>query len=264
MVEQQKWALITGASSGLGEEFSKQLAAKGYYLVVVARRAQKLEELKNYCYKNYQVGVEVITEDITQEGVVEKIRSQIESKGIKISLLINNAGVGFYGEFQKMSTLKNQQTIQLNISSLTDMLLKFIPHMLSHGQKSHICNVASVAGYIPVPQFAVYSGTKAYVQTFSECVAQELGGTNISVSTLSPGGVITEFSVHAGQVVKSNRGMMTCAQVVEEALRGIFNRKRRIIPGFLNKFLVKISHLMPMSFKVFLSGKVMASNVNPG
>lgn len=256
------FALITGASSGIGEEYARQLAQKGHNILLIARREDRLHKLKEELKNKYPtIQIDFLAQDLTDKNAAQTILSWVQSKHRIVTILINNAGCGYYGPFVEGTKDQHDQTIALNIQSIVDISYCFIPHMLEHKQASYLCHVASMAGYIPVPQFAVYSGTKSFVHSFSECLASELKKSNINVSTLSPGGVYTEFSQHAGQDVKSANGMMYPKEVVSYALDKMFKGKRRFIPGLLNRILVIIARFLPKTLLVELSGSVMAKNV---
>ncbi len=256
------FALITGASSGIGEEYAKQLAQQGCNLLLIARRGERLTKLKHDLEaKHPSIEIDFLVQDLTEKDAAQKIYSWVTTNNRWVTILINNAGSGSFGPFIENNLIEYRKMIALNVQSIVDIATFFVPHMLEHKQSSYLCHVASMAGYIPVPQFAVYSGTKAFVQSFSECLASEVKNTNIKVSTLSPGGVFTEFSQNAGQKVKSAKGIMYPKEVVQYALQQMYKGKRRFIPGLLNRILVFTTRFLPKTLMVELSGKVMRQSV---
>ncbi len=186
-------ALITGASSGIGKEFSRLHAAQGGDLVVVARRQHALEELQRELEDQHQVSVLCIAADLTQPESPQCIVDQLEQKGIEIDVLINNAGFGGHGKFHQREWSADQEMIQLNVMALTELTRRIIPGMVKR-HRGKILNVASTAAFLPGPLQAVYYATKAYVLSFSQAIAQELQDENISVTALCPGPVKTEFA----------------------------------------------------------------------
>lgn len=258
----QSLALITGASSGIGEEYAKQLAQRGYSLLLVARREDRLKALKQELETRYpKIEIHYLSQDLLVHDASEQVLRWVQDHNWSVTLLVNNAGSGIYGYFQDNTLQEHHQTISLNVLSVIDLTHVFVKHMLSHGKPAFICNIASLGGYIPVSQFSVYSGTKAFVIAFSEALASELKNTNIHVFTLSPGGVYTEFSQHANQDIKSSRGMMSPEAVVRFGLNKMFNRNRREVPGLLNKLLLFVFQFLPTTFAVDLSAKIMEGNV---
>ena len=186
-----KYTLITGASSGMGEEFAKQLARKGNSLILVARSENKLlafaEELKT----RHAIDVQVINQDLAQLDSAEKVFQACQEKGLEVDFLINNAGVGLIESFEKHNLHEIQEMLNLNILTLTKLTYLFIPQLkTNHGT---ILNVASQAAFQPIPYMSAYSATKAYVLNFTEGLRVELESSGIRVCTLCPGPTYTKF-----------------------------------------------------------------------
>jgi len=194
----QNTALITGASSGIGKELAIYHASKGGDLVLVARREEALNKLKEKLEATYKVEVSVIVADLSESNSAADIFKSTEDAGIEIDILINNAGFGGHGNFDERDLLKDQAMMQVNIVSLVNLT-----HMYLQGMKKRnwgkILNVASTAAFLPGPLQAVYYATKSFVVSFSQAIAQELSSTSITVTALCPGTVATEF-VKAGDL----------------------------------------------------------------
>ena len=260
-----KWAFITGASSGIGKSFAEQLAQKGYHLVLLARRKERLEQLKKEVKISHpNLKVEVIVQDLTEDNCIQKIDLSLKALNIQIELLINNAGIAYFELFEKTTLEQKLATIHLNVIACTKLLHYFTGHMMDHKKQSYVCTIASLAGYIPVGNLGVYSATKAYLNSLSETLSTEFKNKSISFTSISPGGVSTEFSEKANQDVnqKAQSGMMTSDEVVRQSIKAIFNNKRRLIPGFLNKFSFLLFTVSPRSFAVDLAYKVMSKSVS--
>jgi short-subunit dehydrogenase len=190
-------ALITGASSGIGMEFARIHASKGRDLVIVARRGDALNALKKELEEDYSIIVEVIEMDLMLPQAAQQLYKRIIEKNIEIEYLVNNAGLGGYGKFHERDLQKEMDMIQLNIVALTELTHLFLPGMIRRN-KGKILNTASTAGFMPGPLQTVYFATKAFVVSFSQGIAQELKGKNITVTALCPGPVQTGFEEAAG------------------------------------------------------------------
>ena len=192
-----KTALITGASTGIGKEFSKIHASKGGNLVVVARNEEKLIQLKNELEHQYKIKVTVISKDLTQPNASKEIYENIKNLGIEINYLINNAGFGGLGKFHERTLTDDLAMINLNIVALTSLTRLFIPDFVKKNS-GKILNVSSTASLMPGPLQAVYFATKAYVTSFSNAISEELHDTNVTVTNLMPGATETEFGRISG------------------------------------------------------------------
>lgn len=186
-------ALITGASTGIGADLARLHAQKGGDLVLVARRQEKLEALKNELEAANNINVTLFVQDMEKMDAAKAIFEFTESNGIQVDKLINNAGFGGHGFFHERPLDREEAMIQLNITALTSLTHYYLPGMIKRGNGS-VLNVASTAGFLPGPLQAVYYATKAYVLSFSQAIAQELGNTGVTVTALCPGPVETEFA----------------------------------------------------------------------
>ena len=186
-------ALITGASAGIGREFARQLAGRAQSLILIARRDERLNELRDELNQQYpNLAVSVRKTDLADLAHLNELLAWLDHERIDVDLLINDAGLGDSGAFARSHPVRNEQMILVNIVALTTLTRHLLPQMIAkrHGG---ILNVSSSAGFLPIPDFAVYAATKAYVTSFSEALRAELRGTGVSVCALCPGPVHTEF-----------------------------------------------------------------------
>lgn len=261
---QSKRALITGASSGLGKDFALKLAKRGAHLILAARRTEHLNQLADEIRSIYQVEVEIVTIDLTQDNAAQILFEAATREGKTVDMLINNAGAGPFRSFLDATTSDHERVLKLNALSLTSLCHLFGKHMISHGKQSWILNVASVASYQPVPRFGVYCATKSYVRFLSEIIHTELKGTNVSVSCLCPGGTATEFLVANNQTPSSfgKWSLMRSDAVVDLAIRKTFSGKRVIIPGMMNKIACTLAKVLPNNLNLWMTGKLMTLGVS--
>jgi len=258
-----KWALITGASSGLGADFARQLSQKGMNVIIVARREERLNKLKDELLKKYNNQVEVIVADLASEqGPKDAFDKAIQGKQIQV--FINNAGNGSFGGFLDRNLDEYLRTIDLNIKALTKFAYYFIEHASEHGLPSYLGNIASIAAYQAVPRFGVYTGSKKYVRDLSETLAFEFRGTNISVTCISPGGTYTEFMDASGQVLKGpgRSSMMSSEKVVRIGLKALFNKRPAVVTGFMNNIICFMPRLLPASWVMAISHFAFSMSVD--
>jgi uncharacterized protein len=239
-----KTALITGSSGGMGEEFANQLAGRGVNLVLVARRADKLAELRTKLLElNPGLKVDVISADLSVPGSAGEIASKVRELGRRIDILINNAGVGLHGQFADQEQERNAAQIQLNCGTLVDLAALFLPTMLQ-AKYGLIINVASTAAFQPIPGMAVYGATKAFVLSFTEALWQETKGTGVRVLTLCPGATETEFFARAGEEFMTS-GRQTPKQVVDTALAAVDKSTPTVVSGWKNALLASSYRFTP-------------------
>lgn len=252
-------AVITGASSGIGEAFAYNLASQGVNLIIAARRTEHLNHLAKKLTEKFHVSVEVCTLDLNDTDAPEKLLQFATHDGHHVDLLINNAGAGPYRNFLSTSLEEHQKIIQLNLVSLTALCHKFARHMVEKKTPAYILNVASVASYQAIPKFAVYCGTKSYVRIFSEIFNYEMKDTNVSISCLCPGGTKTEFlDVNNQKTSKSgDRFLMDPAKVAAIGLDGVFKKKPVIIPGLFNKLSSFAPRFFSSRMNMMMSARVM-------
>ena len=252
-MDQNKWALITGASSGIGMALAFRFAKEGWHLVLVARDAARLSALSEIIESDFCVRTFVIKKDLTLPDAPKEIFNQLDLNGIRIDALINNAGAGVCGLFSYMPDEPISQMVHLNVLAVTSLSKLAVQHMSQTGGGS-ILNVASTGSYQPGPYIAVYYATKAYVLSFSQALRKELKKTGIEVSTLCPGSTATEFSKRAGKA--DIKGAMSPDQVANCAYKGLMKGKAVIIPGARNKFFIVVSKLLPGSVSAAIVARI--------
>ncbi len=242
-------AVITGASSGLGAEFARQLAPHAAELVLVARREDRLKQL---ACELERPGLKIITKkvDLANAEEVAAFEEWIRNSGLRVNFLINNAGLGDYGRFDEGSWEKIRQMLEVNITALTRLTHAMLP-ILKEEKQAAILNVASVAGMTPLPKMAVYAATKSYVISFSEALRAELRDTGVRVTVLCPGPVSTEFGSVAVRpngepVVAPEVFRMPADKVVARALGAVERDCARVIPGWFLAFVMLLTAAMPM------------------
>ena len=230
--------MITGASSGLGEEFARQLAPCCDQMILIARREDRLLDLASDLKEvNPHLDVLHFAVDLIDREARANFIQLIEDHGACPDLLINNAGMGDYGEFSQADWPKLEQMLELNVNALTHLTHALLPAMCESGD-GDIINVSSLASVIPIPDFAVYAASKAYVTSFSEALRMELKDHNINVLAVCPGPVHTEFGKTAmrgddkNKIPGSEFFYTAKSQVVSEALAGLISRKARVYPGW--------------------------------
>jgi short-subunit dehydrogenase len=256
--------VITGASSGIGKAMVRTFARNGHPVLAVARREGRLLALCQEMADNHKATAHCLALDITSQGATQTLYEEAVRIFGKVHVLINNAGMSPYQEFQELDSRHLCQILALNIQSLTELCHLFLPHMLAHGEPSHVVNVGSVGGYAPLPKFSVYTGTKHYIRVFTNLLYYEYRGSNIQVSALHPGGTLTEFPALAGQRVKkfAQRNMMTPEQVAEKAYPAILKGKRVIVPGAMNQLAVLMGKMLPFPLAIRIMAFIYTQSVD--
>ena len=248
------YALITGASSGIGECFARALAPRGWNLVLTARSQEKLEGLARDLSGRHAVRIEPVPTDLGVEGAAGQLVQVLRARGLEIDLLINNAGFGAQGEFWKLPLERQSEMLRLNIQALVELTHELVPAMVErrHGA---IINVSSTAGFQPVPYTTVYSATKAFVTSFSMALEEELARYGVKVVTLCPGGTRTNF-FDAGQYRRRSLpgGLQAPEKVVERALKALDRGGGLVIPRWLNKLSIESQRLVPRRLVVKIAG----------
>ncbi len=237
--------LITGASGGLGENFAEIFAEKGYNLVLIARSEDKLKQIAQNLENKYNIKTTVLAQDLSQPKSAEKIYNEVKNQGIEVDVLINNAGFGKIGAFvdEKLSTLT--EMLNLNVTTLTELTALFLPEMLKRNQ-GKILNIASTAGLQSIPNFGVYSATKAYVLNFTEALHYELKDTNIAVTALCPGPTHTGFAKRANaEKLSFFKNGMNSKEVAKIGYNALMNNKMYKIAGLMNTFVAYFARLFP-------------------
>ena len=244
-------ALITGASAGLGAEFARQLAGRASTMVLVARRADRLEQLREeVTARNPQLKVHVRAADLGDAQQVRELADWVEREGIAVDLLINNAGVGDRGSFATSKIDRVTAMLDVNVVALTLLTRALLPAMRAR-RRGAVLNVSSCASFLPMPGFAVYAATKAYVTSFSDALGGELHGSGVTVTALCPGPVHTEFDTVALRPDEPAQKApeftyVSAEEVVRVALEGVEQDRARVIPGVVMKAAMAVVRLMPI------------------
>jgi short-subunit dehydrogenase len=239
-------AIITGASSGIGRDFAELFARDGHDLLLVARRRDALESLARSLSDRYGVACDAFPADLARRLDREHLAVRVRSFDERIVALVNNAGIGTHGYFHETDLERELEIIDVNVAAVTHLAKMVLPGMLARGH-GRIVNVSSVAAFQPGPLMAVYYASKAYVQSFSEALAEEVAGTGVTVTALCPGPTVTEFQAQAGIHADAPAGgaaRMTSREVAEAGYRGASNGKRVVVPGLGNKVVVLANRLL--------------------
>ena len=240
-------ALITGASSGIGLEIASAAARDGYDLVLVSRNRERLESVGRGLAEHYGVRVSVIARDLADPAAPAELEAELSGRRIAVDVLVNNAGIGFYGFFAKTPIEDEARTIEVNVLALTRLTKAFLGGMMER-RRGRILNVASTAAFQPGPLMAVYYATKAYVLSFSEALASETAGTGVTVTTLCPGPTVTEFQSRAGfrPLLRLKSPLVSsAAEVARAGWDGMKRGRRLVVPGLVNKILVQAERIAP-------------------
>jgi short-subunit dehydrogenase len=255
---QGKTALVTGASSGLGVAFARQLAAMGANLVITARRADNLAALARELEERHKIAVTVLPLDLSEPGAAEKLHAETEGKGHPVDILINNAGGGLHQHFADAPWEKLARQIQLNVVALTELTHLFVSAMRKRGA-GHILNVASIGAYTPTPTYATYAAGKAFVRDFTEAIAYELRNTPVRVCCLCPGGTLTEFHQASGQTLPAaiRATFMTADRCAAIGLASLFGGRRNVISGLINKLSMFLLRFLPRRTMVWVTALTM-------
>jgi len=251
-----KTTLITGASSGIGEVFARKLAARGDNVLLVARSEDKLMTLCNELGRINSIRAQYVAMDLSQPDSPGRLFEEAQKRGLEIDFLINNAGFGSMGDFTKLDLQRELNMIELNVRALVELTQRFLVPMRER-KSGAIINVASTAGFQPVPFMATYAATKAFVLSFSEALWEENRPYGIKVMALCPGVTETGFFDAANIEVPPGRVTQTAEDVVDTALRGLKRGKGHIISGWANFVMIESERLVPRSFVARMAGKVL-------
>lgn len=238
-------ALVTGASSGIGAEFARQLADRGHDLVLVARRQERLEELAA-ALPGEPV---VIPHDLANDAAT--LPGELERRGIEVDLLVNNAGFGSHGRFWELDPAREAEQVRLNCEAVVVLTGALLPAMVRRGSGGVIV-VASTAGMQPLPYQATYAASKAFALNFTDALNIELHNTGVRAMSVNPGPVPTEWQAVAGFEGGEDKipGKIEAAQVVAESLDAFDAGKRSVIPGGLMRWVMRVSSLSPRAIQL--------------
>ena len=243
-------ALITGASSGIGQEFARQLAAMGYDVILVARRKERLENLAEELPTN----AHVVTCDLGSEA--EELAGKVAKLGADVDLLVNNAGFGLRGHFADLDAGREAEMVRVNCEAVVTLTHAFLPAMIERGQGG-VITVASTAGMQPLPYETTYAATKAFAISFMEALSMELRGTGVKCLVVNPGPVKTEWQAVAGydENTRTVPGMINAQQCVADSLRAYDRGKRSVIPGRLMPWLMRAT-VSPKPIKLRVTERI--------
>ncbi|WP_448003512.1 SDR family NAD(P)-dependent oxidoreductase [Agromyces bauzanensis] len=252
-------AIVTGASSGLGAEFARTLAARGANLVLVARREDRLSALADELRDEPGVTVHPLAVDLAAPGAADVVTAFVRERGLPVDSLVNNAGFGMHGPLAEADAARLDEQVRLNVGALVSLTRAFLPEMTASG-RGVLVNVASTAAFQPVPFMAAYGATKAFVLSFTEAVAHETRGSGLRVTTLCPGATRTEFFEVVGTDRVRVGGYQTPQQVVATAMRALDARHTptAIVSGRRNAAAAVVAGLVPRSIVVPLTARLMS------
>jgi uncharacterized protein len=251
-----QWALITGASAGIGKAIATELAAAGAHLVVTARRADRLGILASHLRSKHGNRVEVFQADLAQPGAARAIFAFTTGKGLEVELLVNNAGFGAFGYLQEISSERLLEMVQVNCTAVVELTRLYVPGMIErrHGD---ILIVASTAAFQAVPFISAYAATKAFDLIFAEGIAEELRPFGIRVCALCPGSTNTEFQHVAKQPDRAFRFAETAEKVARVGLKGLARGETCVISGARNRWMIASERVAPRSLIAKMAAKMM-------
>ena len=259
-------ALITGASSGIGAAFAEELAKRQYNLILVARSEAKLQQLANQLQAQNKIQVEVLVQDLTLPTAASSVFDAVAQKGLVVDLLINNAGFGDYGDFSDRARQKQVEMIQLNIIALVELTHLFLAGMRQR-KSGNIINVASIAGFQPMPYLSIYAATKAFVLSFSEAIWAENKDEGVRVLALCPGPTesdffkVAEFPKSMASTTRKKSQLYPAQAVVLDALKALEKNQANLVTGGLaNQIIVNLSRFLPRESLVKIVAKQFRGN----
>jgi short-subunit dehydrogenase len=247
MAEQQKFALITGATSGIGYELAKLFAKDKYNLIIVARNAQELARTSEELKQQYGIEVRTIGKDLFEKEAPFEVYDEVRNQGIQVDVLVNNAGQGQYGEFVETDINRELDIIQLNISAYVVLTKCFLKEMVQRNE-GKILNVASIASKLPGPLQSVYHATKAFVLSFTEAIQSEIKDTNVTITSLMPGATDTDFfnkaDMENAKLVQETK-LSDPVKVAKDGYEALMSGDHKIISGLKNKAQVAMGNMLP-------------------
>lgn len=255
---QGKTALVTGASSGLGAEFARQLAGMGCHLILVARREDRLQALKVEIEAAAKVQVHVMPADLGAPDAAAVLHTKVKAAGLTVDVLVNNAGFGLYGEHMQIPWEREREMLMLDVVALMQLTKLFAADMLARGS-GWILQVSSIGAYQPSPTYAAYSAAKSFVLFFGEALNYELRDTGVGVTVLSPGVTATDFLKVAGQKASLYQRllMMQAPKVVRVGIKAMLKRRPSVIAGRLNALIAWTTRFTPRRLTTAIAYRLM-------
>jgi len=253
-----KMALITGASSGIGQALAEEFARDGFDLALAARSRERLEEIAGSLRAKHGIQARVFVADLSLAEAADQLAAALQKSGLEIDVLVNNAGFGDNGLFAEGQWGTYQQMIQLNIASLVRLTHLLLPKMVGR-RSGRVMNVGSTGSFVPVPYMAVYGATKAFVLSFTEALAAELRGTGVTVTALCPGATVTRFAnrAKAEKTILFQNNTMTAEVVARMGYQALMRGKTRVVTGWFNKLMIGSLRLVTRDQALALSLKFM-------
>lgn len=253
-------AIVTGASSGLGADFARELARRGCELVLVARRRERLEELAADLEARHGTRCRVHAADLTEPGAPVRLADTLEEDGWDVDILVNNAGFGIYGRFLDTEWERLEKMLRLDVEALVAMTRVFAPGMVQRGW-GRVLQVASIAAFQPSPGYAAYAAAKSFVLSFSTALHQEWKGTGVTCTVVSPGVTETEFLEVAGQEkgLFHRATLMDSPTVARQGIETMAAGRPGIVPGWINKVTTFSTRLMPRRLQAAVADLAMKS-----
>jgi short-subunit dehydrogenase len=257
---EQKTVLVTGASAGIGRELALVFASQGHDLVVVARREDRLDALADEVRQRFGTRVRVLARDLLEHGAPQTLAAELETGGVRVDVLVNDAGVLELGAFERMELVALERMVDLNVRVLTSLTRLLLPPMRERGY-GRILNMASAASFQPLPSLAVYAATKAFVLSLSEALSEELAGTGVTVTAVCPGLTATQMTDRAkGQSDRAARFpdflMADAGEVARAAYHACMTGHVIEVPGLTNRVLTDWSRLQPRWLTRMIGGLV--------
>lgn len=251
-------AVVTGASSGLGREIARHLGERGWDLVVTARTRERLEALRDEIVAAHGVDVVVAPHDLARDEGVAGVIDRVGALSRPVDLLVANAGFGLYGPYLETDAAEEAEMLRLNMAAPVALVRGFLPEMLGRG-RGRVLLVASLGGYLPGPFTATYYATRAFIVSYAESLAQELAGSGVSVTVLSPGPMPTGFQARAGIRPGAIRfGALPAEQVARAGVAGALAGKRRVVPGVAARVVLFALRLLPRTLVARITARVQA------
>lgn len=251
-------ALVTGASSGIGAAFARELASRGTDVVLVARSQDKLTALADELRSSFGVAADVAVVDLAEPSAAADLAAELRRRDLQIDILVNNAGFGLFALLHQADGARLADQIRVNVAALVDLTRLYLPGMLDR-DRGAIINVASTAAFQPVPYMAVYGATKAFVLSFTEALWAETRGTGVRVTAICPGSTDTGFFDIAGDNAQVGTRRMSPDRVVRTALRALDRRASTAVPGTGNWLLTNASRLAPRQ----LTARIVEHTMRP-
>jgi len=242
----RKSALITGASGGIGVELARLFARDGYDLVLVAPDQDKLARLAEQLDRDHSIAVRTLPKDLSNPEAPAQIHAELAAASVRVDVLVNNAGFGLAGRFAELGIEGTLQMMQLNMVALTHLTRLFLDDMLARGD-GKILNLGSITGFMPGPFWSVYCATKAYVNSFSEALANEVAGSGVTVTVLCPGPTATGFAARGGMgESRAYRGAtLDAGAVARLGYRGLMRGQTVVVPGWRNRLIAVAVRVTP-------------------